>query len=331
MSAQVSVAPSKAKRRMPPSVTRNLGLVIAFLVICLIGYITAGSRFGSVDNLMTILRLAAIVGVVSIGQCFVITSGGIDLSVGSMLGLATVWATTGATQYYANQTTWLLMVFVALMVGIAGGILNGILVAYGKIIPFMTTLALLVAAKGLAEWIANRQTQIIKVPGFEQFFSVDPLGIPVIVWIFALVAGAGWLLYNRTTFGRRTIGIGGNLEATRLAGIKTDRHIVMLYALSGLTVGIAAVMMMGRTMAGTSTHGNLYEMDAIAAVVVGGTLLRGGRGTIFGTVIGVLIFTTLTNIFTQNNLPLSVQQIAKGAIIVGAVLLQQYIAQRKTA
>jgi ribose transport system permease protein len=105
----------------------------------------------------------------------------------------------------------------------------------------------------------------------------------------------------------------------------------MLYALSGLTVGIAAVMMMGRTMAGTSTHGSLYEMDAIAAVVVGGTLLRGGRGTIFGTVIGVLIFTTLTNIFTQNNLPLSVQQIAKGAIIVGAVLLQQYIAQRKTA
>lgn len=331
MSAQAPAVPDTTRRRLPPSVTRNLGLVIAFLVICLIGYITAGPRFASVDNAMTILRLAAIIGVVSIGQCFVITSGGIDLSVGSMLGLATVWATTGATQYYADATTWLLMVFVALAVGVAGGILNGIMVAYGKIVPFMATLALLVAAKGLAEWIANRQTQIIKVRGFEQFFANDPLGIPVLVWIFAVVAAGGWVLYNRTTFGRRTIAIGGNVEAARLAGIKTDRHIVMLYALSGLTVGIAAVMMMGRTMAGTSTHGSLYEMDAIAAVVVGGTLLVGGRGTIFGTVIGVLIFTTLTNIFTQNNLPLSVQQIAKGAIIIAAVLLQQYIASRKTA
>lgn len=331
MSAQTSVAPASPRRRLAPSVSRNLGLVVAFVAICLAGYLTAGERFASVDNLMTILRLASIIGVVSIGQCFVITSGGIDLSVGSMLGLATVWATTGATQYYADQSTWLLLVFVALMVGVVGGILNGVMVAYGKIIPFMATLALLVAAKGLAEWIANRQTQIVKVRGFEEFFNVDPLGIPVLVWIFAVVAAAGWVLYNRTTFGRRTIGIGGNLEATRLAGIKTDRHIVMLYALSGLTVGIAAVMMMGRTMAGTSTHGSLYEMDAIAAVVVGGTLLRGGRGTIFGTVIGVLIFTTLTNIFTQNNLPLSVQQITKGAIIIGAVLLQQYLAQRKTA
>lgn len=331
MSDQVSAAPASTWRSLPPSVTRNLGLVIAFLAICAIGYFTAGNRFASVDNLMTILRLASIVGVVSIGQCFVVTSGGIDLSVGSMLGLATVWATTGATQYYADQTTWLLMVFAALAVGVVGGLLNGIMVAYGKIVPFMATLALMVAAKGLAEWIANRQTQIITVRGFENAFNADPLGIPTLVWIFALVAGGGWVLYNRTTFGRRTVAIGGNLEATRLAGIKTNRHIVMLYALSGLTVGIAAVMMMGRTMAGTSTHGSLYEMDAIAAVVVGGTLLKGGRGTIFGTVIGVLIFTTLTNIFTQNNLPLSVQQIAKGAIIVVAVLLQQYVAARKTA
>jgi len=328
MSTQAVAAPATRTRRMPPSVARNLGLLIAFAVICLIGFLTAGTRFASVDNIMTILRLAAIIGVVSIGQCFVITSGGIDLSVGSMLGLATVWATTGANQYYATQTHWLLMVFVALMVGVVGGLLNGVMIAYGKIVPFMATLALMVAAKGMAEWIANRQTQIIRVPGFEEFFAAEPLGIPMLVWIFAFVAVIGWVVFNRTTFGRRTIAIGGNIEATRLAGIKTNRHIVALYALCGLCVGIAAVMMMGRTMAGSSTHGTLYELDAIAAVVVGGTLLAGGRGTIFGTVIGVLIFTTLTNIFTQNNLPLSVQQIAKGAIIIGAVLLQQYVAQR---
>ncbi|MDR0285642.1 MAG: ABC transporter permease [Propionibacteriaceae bacterium] len=324
-------AVARSGRRLPGGVTRNLGLVIALVLICLVGFITAGGRFASVDNMMTILRLAAIVGVVSIGQTFVITAGGIDLSVGSMLGLATVWATTGANQYYANQTTWLLMVAVALVVGVAGGLLNGIMVAYGKIAPFMATLAMMVAAKGLAEWIANRQTQIVKVRGFETFFSANPLGIPMLVWIFAVVAAAGWVVYNRTTFGRRTVAIGGNLEASRLAGIKTNRHLVLLYALCGLTVGIAAVMMMGRTMAGTSTHGTLYEMDSIAAVVVGGTLLTGGRGTIFGTVIGVLIFTTLTNIFTQNNLPTSVQEITKGIIIVGAVLLQLRIAQRAKA
>ncbi|MGC4153398.1 MAG: ABC transporter permease [Propionicimonas sp.] len=323
-----ATAPSARQRRLPPSVTRNLGLLIAFAAICLIGFLTAGTRFASMDNLMTILRLAAVIGVVSIGQCFVITSGGIDLSVGSMLGLATIWATTGINQYYASSTHWLLLVAVALAVGVVGGALNGIMVAYGKIVPFIATLALMVAAKGMAEWIANRQTQIIKVPGFEAFFSSEPLGIPMLAWIFAVVAALAWVVYNRTTFGRRTIAIGGNPEAARLAGIKTNRHIVALYALCGLCVGIAAVMMMGRTMAGASTHGTLYELDAIAAVVVGGTLLAGGRGTIFGTVIGVLIFTTLTNIFTQNNLPLSVQQIAKGAIIVGAVLLQQYMAQR---
>ena len=158
---------------------------------------------------------------VSIGQCFVVTSVGIDLSVGSMLGLATVWATTGATQYYADQTTWLLMVFAALAVGVVGGLLNGIMVAYGKIVPFMATLALMVAAKGLAEWIANRQTQIITVRGFENAFNADPLGIPTLVWIFALVAGGGWVLYNRTTFGRRTVAIGGNIA--RLGGIDNYR------------------------------------------------------------------------------------------------------------
>ena len=142
---------------------------------------------------------------------------------------------------------------------------------------------------------------------------------------------AGWILLNRTTFGRRTIAVGGNPEAARLAGIKVKRHTMYLYALSGLTAGIGGVMMLGRTTAGSSTNGQLYELDAIAAVVVGGTLLIGGRGTIVGTVLGVLIFTTLTNVFTQNNLSSSAQNVAKGVIIVVAVLLQQRIAERSRA
>ena len=150
----------------------------------------------------------------------------------------------------------------------------------------------------------------------------------VLIWIFVLVAAVGWIVLNRTTFGRRTIAIGGNPEAARLSGIKVKRHTMWLYSIAGLCAGIAGVMMLARTTAGTSTHGNLYELDAIAAVVVGGTLLIGGRGTITGTVFGVLIFATLSNVFVQLNLSSSVQAVAKGIIIVVAVLLQQRFAAK---
>lgn len=310
---------------------RNLGLVIALVALCVIGVITAGERFASLDNLLTILRLASVIGVLSIGMTFVITGGGIDLSVGSVLGLASVWASTVATQTMAENTHWIVMVGCALAVGVGAGLINGVLIAYGKVVAFIATLAMLVSARGLAEIIANRQTQVVKVQAFLDFFRDDFIGIPTLVWIFVVVAVAGWILLNRTTFGRRTIAVGGNPEAARLAGIKVKRHTMYLYALSGLAAGIGGVMMLGRTTAGSSTNGQLYELDAIAAVVVGGTLLIGGRGTIVGTVLGVLIFTTLTNVFTQNNLSSSAQNVAKGVIIVIAVLLQQRIAERSRA
>jgi ribose transport system permease protein len=310
---------------------RNLGLVIALVALCIFGVITAGERFASIDNVLTILRLASVIGVLSIGMTFVITGGGIDLSVGSVVGLASVWASTLATQTMAENTHWVVMVGCALAVGLGAGLVNGVLIAYGKVVAFIATLAMLVSARGLAEIIANRQTQIVKVQGFLDFFRDDFIGIPTLVWIFVVVAVAGWVLLNRTTFGRRTIAVGGNPEAARLAGIKVKRHTMYLYALSGLAAGIGGVMMLGRTTAGSSTNGQLYELDAIAAVVVGGTLLIGGRGTIVGTVLGVLIFSTLTNVFTQNNLSISAQAIAKGVIIVVAVLLQQRIAERSRA
>jgi ribose transport system permease protein len=146
------------------------------------------------------------------------------------------------------------------------------------------------------------------------------------VIIFASVSIIGWILLNRTTFGRRTLAVGGNAEAARLAGIDVRRHTALLYVLLGLACGIAAVMLLARTNTGSSTHGGLYELEAIAAVVVGGTLLSGGRGTIVGTVFGVLIFTTLKNVFTLNNLDTSAQALATGAIIVAAVILQQRVA-----
>lgn len=306
---------------------RNIGLVIALVVLFIVGAVTSGDRFTSIDNLLTIMRLASVTGVLAIGMTFVIIGGGIDLSVGSVLGLASVVATLAAVQL-ASESFWPLMIIVALAVGLAAGVINGIIIAYGNVVAFMATLAMLIAARGFAEILSNRTTQTVRVRGFLDFFNGSFLGIPTLVWIFILVSVAGWILLNRTTFGRRTVAIGGNREATRLAGINVKRHIVYLYALGGLTAGIAGIMLTGRTTSGTSTHGTLYELDAIAAVVVGGTLLAGGRGTIVGTVLGILIFNVLTNIFTQNNLNTSVQAITKGAIIVIAVLIQQRFAAR---
>ncbi|GAA5123789.1 ABC transporter permease [Haloechinothrix salitolerans] len=307
---------------------RNLGLVIALLLLCVVGLITAGDRFVSFDNMMTILRLAAVYGVVSVGMTFVITGGGIDLSVGAIVALSSVWASTIATQTLAEDTHWIVMVTTALLVGAACGLVNGTLIAYGRMAPFIVTLAMLAGARGLAEIIAQKRTQVVTVSEFVDVIGGEVLGIPVLVLIFAVVAVAGWILLNRTTFGRRTLAVGGNPEAARLAGINVKRHTTLLYVLVGVACGLAAVMLLARTTAGTSTHGMLLELDAIAAVVIGGTLLSGGRGTIVGTVFGVLIFTTLTNVFTLNNLDTSTQAVAKGAIIVVAVLLQQRVAAR---
>ena len=308
---------------------RLLGLIVAFVILCLVGVITAGDRFADVDNVLTILRAAAVIGVVSVGMTFVIIGGGIDLSVGAIVALSSVWATTLATQQLAEDFHWIVMVITAILVGAGTGLVNGVVIAYGKLAAFIATLAMLAAARGLAEILSNKRTQIVRDQGFLDFFSGTVFGIPTLVIIFALVAVAGWILLNRTTFGRRTFAVGGNAEAARLAGIRVQRHTVLLYVLSGVACGIAAVMLMARTTTGSATHGILYELDAIAAVVIGGTLLIGGRGTIVGTVLGVLIFTTLGNVFTLNNLSSSAQAVARGVIIVLAVLLQQQLAGRE--
>ena len=308
---------------------RNIGLVIALIVLIIIGTATAGDRFTSFDNILTVIRLASVTGVISIGMTFVIIGGGIDLSVGSVLGLSSVVASLSMVQV-AAEVWWPLIIIVAIAVGAFAGLVNGVVIAYGNVVAFMATLAMLLAARGLAEIFSNRTTQIVSVKGFLDFSRGNIAGVPNLIWIFLAVAVAGWILLNRTTFGRRTVALGGNREAARLAGINVKRHTVYLYVLAGVTSGIAAVMLMGRTNVGTSTHGTLYELDAIAAVVVGGTLLIGGRGSIVGTVLGILIFNVLINIFTQNNLNTSVQAVTKGAIIVGAVLLQQRFAARSS-
>jgi ribose transport system permease protein len=315
----VQTGPTKGVRtpsglRMDIRLTILIGVLVA---LCIVGYVLNSDFLGE-TNISIMLRLAAAIGVVSVGMTFVIISGGIDLSVGSMVALASVWMTTVATQEYGP----FVMVVCALAVGLGAGLINGVLIAYGKVVPFIATLAMYASARGLAERLSDRQTQVVTESGFSDLFRGAFLGIPVLIWMLAIVFVIGWILLNRTTFGRRTFAIGGNAEAARLAGINVKRHTAMVYALAGLCCGIAAVMVVARTTSGSSTNGMFYELDAIAAVVIGGTLLTGGRGTLIGTLIGVLIFTVVNSIFTQNNLDTATQNIAKGVIIVGAVLLQ---------
>ena len=296
----------------------NLGLVGAIVLVALVGAVTAPDNFLTSDNLLTILRQAAVIGVVTVGMTFVIIGGGIDLSVGALVALASVWATTGATQEFGV----LGMVGVALLVGTLAGLVNGVLIAYGRVVSFIATLAMLVSARGLAANSSNKRVQLVEVQGFTEISQGDFLGLPNLVWVVAIVFVIGWVLLNRTTFGRHTFAIGGNVEAARLAGINIRRHTMMLYGLSGLCTGIGAILIAARTTTGSSTHGELYELDAIAAVIIGGTLLTGGKGTIVGSALGVFIFTLLQNVFALNNLSTDLQNIAKGLIIVAAVLLQ---------
>ncbi|MGW1323291.1 ABC transporter permease [Streptomyces antibioticus] len=300
---------------------RTLSLLGVLAVLVVIGGVTEPDSFLDVRNLQLILTQASVIGVVTVGMTFVITSGGIDLSVGAIVALASVWATTVATQEYGFAG----ILFTAVLVGLGCGLVNGVLVAYGRMVPFIATLAMLASVRGLALQITDGRTQVVTVDSVLSLGERDAyvLGIPPLFLVFALVTVVGWLVLNRTTFGRRTVAVGGNAEAARLAGIDVRRQRLYLYLLSGLCCGIAAFLLIVLSGSGQNTNGNLYELDAIAAAIIGGTLLSGGRGTITGSVLGVLIFTTITDIFALNNLQSDVQQIAKGAIIVAAVLVQR--------
>jgi ribose transport system permease protein len=317
-------AKPKSKRRLDDNAARNLGLVGVLVVLVVIGIVTKPELYSDPtwvrNNILTILQQASAIGVVTVGMTFVIIGGGIDLSVGAIIALAGVWATTLATQSHGAIG----MIFTALVVGIAVGLVNGVLISYGRLVPFIATLAMLVSARGLAAQISGKQTQVSANDTINSIATTKLLGVPLLVWILAVVVAAGWVLLNRTTFGRRTVAVGGNPEAARLAGIDVKRHTVLLYALSGLCCGLAAIMLTSQATSAQAAMANLYELDAIAAAIIGGTLLSGGRGTIVGALFGVLVFSTITNLFAINNLSTEVQNMVKGGIIVAAVLIQQF-------
>ena len=298
---------------------RNLGLVGVLVVLTTIGGISQPDSFLTRSNLITVLTQASVIGVITVGMTFVIIGGGIDLSVGSLMGLASVWATTTATQ---SMGTWA-VIGVALLVGVGFGTDQrrahrvrraGAVHRHPR------------DAGHCGRSCAEHLEQADPDPQLRRYQQVGNQQDPrraALVWMFAAVAVIGWVVLNRTTYGRRTLALGGNPEAARLAGLNTRIHTVSLYALSGLCAGIGAIMIASQTTSGSSTNGDGYELNAIAAVIIGGTLLAGGAGTLVGSVLGVLVFTTISNLLIQNNLQTEVQNIVTGVIIVLAVLLQR--------
>ena len=297
---------------------QEFALVGVVGILLIAGAILEPDAFLTSDNMLNVLRQASIVGVLAIGMAFVIATGGIDLSVGSMVAAAGI-----AGGQFADSGSVAFMLG-ALAMGIALGGINATAIAYGRVVPFIATLAMFTMARGLALWISDKTPiSVFDLEALRWFGTGKIVGIPSAVLVFVGVTALGWVLLNRTRYGRYVVAVGGNREAARIAGVKVQRIVFSVYVLSGICAAIAAILLCGRLASASPVSGQLYELDAIAAVVIGGTSLAGGRATIVGTVLGVITFALVFNLLTLMNLAVEIQQITKGLIILAAVLVQR--------
>ncbi len=294
---------------------RRVGVFAALILLIIVASFLS-DRFLTVPNLLNILRQVAIVGILAIGMTFVILTKGIDLSVGSLLGLSVV--------LYAGLLEGHSMV-VAIPLGLGAamlaGLVNGIGVAWARIPPFIMTLGMLSFARGIA-FIYTGGTPIpILNEGFYRLGNGYVAGIPIPSLILLGVLAVSAIVLSLTAFGRSIYGIGSNEEAARLSGVPVKFYTILVYVISGLVSGLAGLVYASQLSIGTPIAGQGYELDAIAAVVVGGTSLFGGKGSVAGTFIGTLIIGVLANILNLTGVDPYVQQLFKGALIVTAVYI----------
>jgi ribose transport system permease protein len=306
-------------------------LAIVVVLLFVVGAIARPDTFPTIANVRNMLTQASVVGVLAIGMTFVIATAGIDLSVGSIVAAAGVF---GGILLSDEGGSSLVFMGGAVLFALLLGTVNATAVAYGRVVPFIATLAMFSIARGLALLLNHKlPVSLLDLNGGSfaspgafslLWFGTGRIaGIPVSVFVFVGITIAGWVLLNRTRYGRYVVAVGGNREAARIAGVPVRKIVFSVYALSGLLAGIATVLLCARLGSASPVSGNLYELDAIGAVVIGGTSLAGGRATIVGTFLGVLTFALIFSLMTQLNLSTEVQQVTKGAIVLGAVLLQR--------
>jgi ribose transport system permease protein len=307
------------------SAARQFGTLIGLIVLSAVLWALT-PHFLTVSNLLNVAEQTSINAIVAVGMTFVILSGGIDLSVGSIVALA------GVVLGVALQDGQLLLVAIplALLVGAACGTINGMLIVTGGLPPFIVTLGMMSIARGAALVFTEGRP----VSGFDAAFRSIATAriafIPAPVIITALVYLVAHLVLTRTTFGRYVYAIGGNEEATRLSGVNITRHKTTIYAVSGLMSALAAVVLTARLNSAQPIAGMMYELDAIAATVIGGTSLMGGQGTLAGTLVGALIMGVLRNGLNLLGVSSFLQQIVIGAVIIGAVLVDTLLKRHKT-
>ncbi|MCD1127622.1 ribose ABC transporter permease [Jinshanibacter sp. LJY008] len=295
-------------------------LIALIVLIIVVSFLSP--NFFTIDNLFNILQQTSVNAIIAVGMTLVILTSGIDLSVGSILAL------TGAVA--ASLVGLELNVFVALagalVLGAGIGTITGVIVAKGKVQAFIATLVMMLMLRG-ATLVYSEGSPINlgftdSAEAFEWFGVGRPLGIPAPIWIMVIVFVGAWYLLNHTRLGRYIYALGGNESATRLSGISVDRVKIIVYALCGMLTALAGIIEVGRLSSAQPTAGLGYELDAIAAVVLGGTSLAGGKGRITGTLIGALILGFLSNALNLLGVSAYFQMIVKGAVILLAVLVE---------
>ena len=304
-----------------------LGFVVLFILATIFSPVSSKGTiiFLKFDNLSNILRQVSEIGIISIGMTLVIITSGIDLSVGSVLALSATLTAFGLMDW---QLGFSLTIIAALFVGGVAGFINGALTSWGKIQAFIVTLAMMTGARGFALFISDSNSRNIgfgegAAPEVFKIFTTSFMGIPFPVFIFIVITILFSIMLRKMRLGRHIYAIGSNEEAARLAGLRVNWIRTSTYIFSGLLAALAGIIHAAQLYQGNPNDGVAFELDAIAAVVIGGTSLMGGKGTLEGTLAGVLIIGILSNILGLHGVQKDFQLMLKGAIIVSAVLLQE--------
>lgn len=327
MSNGTELAPAKSgKLSNTLLMTWNqLGMLLVLIILFIVLSIIAPNFLEPV-NMLNVLKQVSIIAIIAAGMTLVILTGGIDLSVGSILalsGVVSVMMVESGVNAFAAM-------FLGIVVGYLVGLINGFFTAKTKLPPFIVTLGSMTFLRGIAYVICGGTPIVLTSSTFKFFGSSEIMGIPTPVYIMIAVYAIMFLALKYTMFGRHVYAIGGNEEAARLTGIKVERNLIQVYGISGLLSGLAGVVLAGRLYSGQPNAGIAIELDAIAAVILGGTSFTGGVGRIQMTIIGVLIMGFIGNGLTLLDVGYYWQQIVKGVVIVLAVLLDR-LQMRKSA
>jgi galactofuranose transport system permease protein len=315
------------RREIAAATAQRFGAALVLVLVLIIGSGIFGRSFASAENFSNIALDASYLVLIATGMTFVIISGGIDLSVGSMVALSGVLCALGAR--------WGTVGAVLLPLAVCGllGLLNGVLVGRARMAPFIVTLASLLFARGLAFATSRDGNEVRIIPpdlALTRIGQAKVLGLDAPVFVALLAFLIGLVVLNRTRFGRAVFAIGGSEEAATLMGLPVARIKIAVYVLSALLAGLAGVLVAAQTSSGLPTIGEGRELEAIAAVVIGGTLLTGGAGALGGSLAGALLLKVIQNLINQvGTLSSYVQQVVSGAFLVAVVLVQVYLSRRR--